>query len=377
MTKILFIQVGSGFKHPNKHIIEELKKQMPDCHIYVYDLLDVLKKDYMFLFLNLLCMIKENLFDQLTGKKNLFKFRLHFLGTTYIFKRFSAMAVKQLEKDRYDFIFQTQSLCDSSNPQGIPVYMYTDHTNLNNLNYPLIKQSQFIRSKKYVELERKAYENASLIFVMSDNIKNSLVNQYHVDENKIKLVYVSINTPINAEVNPEKYRNKNILFVGMDWERKGGPLLVEAFKIVCTKVPDAKLTIIGCKPNINIKNCFVYGELPLEQVAELYNQASVFCMPTLREPFGIVFLEAMFNHLPIITDSVGATPYLVRENFNGYLLEHNATDYANALIELISDPEKCEQFGNNSYSLASKTYTWDNVVRLMRQYIAERQPGIA
>jgi glycosyltransferase involved in cell wall biosynthesis len=311
------------------------------------------------------------------GRKNLIKFRLHFLGTTYIFKKFSKLVISKLEEDQYDFIFQTQSLCDSKNDKGIPYYMYTDHTNLNNLNYKMINRSQFLRSSEYVQLERRAYENANLIFVMSNNIRESLIKQYNVDEAKIKLVYVSTNTLINQTVNTEKYKNKNILFVGKDWVRKGGPLLVEAFKIVQQRVPDARLTVIGCKPTIHAKNVFVHGELPLDKVGELYNQASVFCMPTLREPFGIVFLEAMFNRLPIVTNSVGATPYLVNEGVNGYLLNHNVEEYAKALVDLLSDANKCEQFGANSFEIASKTYTWSNVGKLMEQYIQENKAAVA
>jgi glycosyltransferase involved in cell wall biosynthesis len=115
----------------------------------------------------------------------------------------------------------------------------------------------------------------------------------------------------------------------------------------------------------------VYGELPLEKVGEIYNQASVFCMPTLREPFGIVFLEAMFNRLPIVTNAVGATPYLVQDGVNGYLLKHDAQEYARVLTELLTDSAKCENFGNSSYKIASTTYTWENVVNLMHQYIIE------
>jgi glycosyltransferase involved in cell wall biosynthesis len=371
MIKILFIQTGSGFRYPNYHIKQQLSKHFPGCEIMELDVLAILKRDYWFLFCNLLYMIKENIVDQLFGRKNLFRYRLHFLGTTFIFKKLSKVALDQIGKDNYDFIFQTQSLCDCSNKKGIPTYIYTDHTNLNNLNYQFIKRSEFLHSAEYIQLEKQAYENAELIFVMSANIKDSLVNQYKIDERKIKIVFVGTNTQISQKVNPDKYKNENILFVGKDWKRKGGPLLVEAFKIVQDSIPTAKLTIIGCKPKIKLKNCFVFGELSLEKVGEIYNQASVFCMPTLREPFGIVFLEAMFNRLPVVTNAVGATPYIVRNNYNGYLLNPNASEYAKALIELISNPATCEQFGANSYEIASKTYTWENVGELIEHYISK------
>jgi glycosyltransferase involved in cell wall biosynthesis len=371
MKRILYVQVGKGFWYPNQHVMRELQKHFPEHEIEFFDVMVLAKKKYHLMLANLVCVLCEYYWDFFTFKKNIFKFKMHFLGTSFLFNALSKLVREQIDKKDYDFIFQTQSMCDSHNSKGIPVFFYTDHTNLNNHHYAFARPSEFVLSKRYVALEGKAFEHAKLIFVMSENIQASLISQYKIDPAKVKLVYVSTNTAILGDINPKKYSNKNILFVGKDWIRKGGPLLVRSFSQVLAKIPDASLTILGCTPQVNEQNCTIQGEVSLETVAAAYNKAALFCMPTQREPFGIVFLEAMFNRLPIVTNNTGATPFIIEHGKSGYLLNNTTQEYAETLIHLLNNPELCQQMGNRSYEIATQKYTWDNVGNLIASNIKE------
>jgi len=374
MPKILFVQAGSGFRNPNKHLLSHLKELYPKHEIEVIDVLELVKRNYLVMAINGFHMLYEYFFDLITRRKSLRKYKAHLLGTNYLFSVFSRIIQRKIENEDYHFILQTQCLCNPSNIKGIPYFIYTDHTNLNNLNYSHIKQTEYLHSDSYIKLEKQAYENATLIFVMSPNIKESLVKQYFIDEHRIKLVYVGTNTRSPDHVNLAKYQNKNILFVGKDWKRKGGPLLLEAFKLVQKQIPEATLTILGCKPSIRVKNCFAYGVVSLQEVEKIYNQTTLFCMPTLREPFGIVFLEAMFNCLPVVTNNVGATPYLIRNGFNGYIVDYTKDALAKVLVSMLNNPEKCLEMGNNAYTSVRENYTWENVSNLMNNYIKDSLP---
>jgi glycosyltransferase involved in cell wall biosynthesis len=369
MRKILYIQIGVGFLYVNRNVIEQLKKHYPDHEIVLVDLLRIMLKDPVAVATNLLHIFKDYAFDFLTLRKNIFNIKYHYLGTPYCFRYFTRVAKDIIRKGNYDFVIQSQCLCDASGE--VPVYIYTDHTNLNNLNYRFTRPAKFMRTREFIELEKKAFKNAEKVFVMSQNIRDSLIQQYGLPESQVKLVYVGSNTATPTSVDSSKYQNKNIIFVGKEWERKGGPLLVEAFKKVLKKIPDATLTIIGCKPAVDVKNCYVLGELPLSEVAKYYGKASVFCLPTVREPFGIVFIEAMFNRLPIVTNNMGATPYLVSKK-NGFLLEHNVDDYCDALVTLLSNPGLCEEMGEESVRIAQEYYTWKNVGVQMSKHIGTR-----
>jgi len=369
MKKILFVTIDH-FSNINPSLEKQLRQHYPDHEVEVLMLKPLLVKNYPVLLMGALAILGEYFSDFILGKKQLLNLKKYIYFTPYMLRYFKREIEKHLKKNQYHFIFQTQSLFDSSS-NDTPNFVYTDHTVLNNLNYPLINPDEYRFSDRYMALEKEIYEKATQVFVMSANIKDSLVRQYGIKEEKIRLVYVGSNTTINNQINRDKYAKKNILFVGKDWERKGGPLLAEAFKIVQQSIPDASLTILGCSPDLRLKNCHVLGKVPLDEVADCYNKASLFCLPTRREPFGVVFIEAMLNRLAIVTNTVGATPELVINNENGYRLNYDAAEYAQTLITLLNDPDLCERLGNKSYTLAKQTYTWDNVGDLIAKNINE------
>ena len=133
-----------------------------------------------------------------------------------------------LSNGDYCFSFQMQSLFDAS-IDGLPHFIYTDHTHLTNLQYPGFDRKKLFPNS-IIDLEKQIYDNATLVFTRSTNVAKSVVEDYGCPAEKVICVYAGSNTKANAIENNQNYTNKNILFVGIDWERKGGPNLIEAFK---------------------------------------------------------------------------------------------------------------------------------------------------
>jgi glycosyltransferase involved in cell wall biosynthesis len=209
-------------------------------------------------------------------------------------------------------------------------------------------------------------------FTYSTNIERSIINDYKCPPEKVKCIYAGSNVPHDKdrELNNENYQNKNIIFVGVFWERKGGPDLVKAFEKVLKVHPDAKLTIVGCSPSVDVPNCNVVGKVKVETLDKYYLNSSIFCLPTKREPFGIVFIEAMMHKLPIVSNRIGALPDFVTENQNGFLVEPGNVDLlADALIRLLDDPQMCKRFGEAGYDKVKDTYTWDRVGQRLKENI--------
>jgi glycosyltransferase involved in cell wall biosynthesis len=127
---------------------------------------------------------------------------------------------------------------------------------------------------------------------------------------------------------------------------------------------------VGCFPRVDVPNCHIVGPVPLEKVNQYYANASVFCLPTRLEPFGIVLVEAQSHKLPVVATEIGAIPDFVIDRHNGYLVKPNDVEsLAKSLSDLIGNPEKCRTFGENAYSLMKDRYNWDKVGSQMRQYI--------
>jgi glycosyltransferase involved in cell wall biosynthesis len=137
--------------------------------------------------------------------------------------------------------------------------------------------------------------------------------------------------------------------------------------------PDARLTIVGCSPVVDVPNCEVVGKVTLEDLPSYYEQAAVFCLPSKREPFGIVFVEAMSHWLPIVATRLGAIPDMVQDGHNGYLVDplDNVAQLAEALIALVGDPQHCRLFGERGHQLAAERYTWQQAGARMKAHIEQ------
>lgn len=368
--KIVFVRVYASA--PIARRVEEmLASAFPEFEIETITITDLLKSRPHILMLNVLPTLMTYGLSVLTSPR---RFRRSFLATQYLFKWVKQFIGRRLTADRqnYVFSFQLQSIFDASLP-GLPHFVYTDHTHLANFEYEQFDKSR-LHAQEWIDLERQIYQNAELVFTRSSNITRSLVEQYSCPVNKVECVYAGVNVSIpKNEALTKNYTDKEILFVGMDWERKGGPELVEAFRDVLLIHPDAKLTIIGSMPSVNIANCRVLGKLPLEELQPYYQSASIFCLPTKLEPFGVVFVEAMANRLPIVATKVGAIPDFVIHGKNGMLVSPgDVPELAQALIELLDDPQRCQMFGSYSYELVEQRYNWQEVGRLIRKGVTER-----
>ena len=365
--KILFIKLGN-FSLINEGIFGILKNEFENDEIEVLDVMHFLKKKswlYKY-FINVFYSINEYGRDIILGYKKPNDLYLCFLGTSYISLQINKAIRKYAEGKNYKFTFQTQTLFNGK-LTGIPHFIYTDHTTKANLLYPDINPKNYQRSERFInKVENKIYQDADMIFTCGSLTTRSLVTQYHIPQEKVLTVFAGSALKEHFVENNEKYASKNILFVGVDWERKGGPILVKAFEKVLEKHSDASLTIIGCSPaNVSVANCNILGKLPQVELARYYNNAAVFCLPTLREPFGIVFIEAMLYKLPVVANNIGSIPDMVTNDFNGYLIDNNIEGYAEAICKLFDDPQKARTFGENGFNLANSKFTWNSVGKTM------------
>ena len=332
-----------------------LKEQFPDHEVDIVDISALVRRRPDLVLVNSIATTLLYGKEIAQGRK---KFRLAFWRTPFIFRQVRRLVQKRIAQGAYDFTFQMQSLFDASTP-GTIHFVYTDHTHLENRRYESTGRPNMY-SPRWIELEREIYQNAAITFVRSSNVRHSLIEEYGCAPDKAELVYAGS----NAKVSPIKtaktdYAQPAILFVGLDWKRKGGPDLVAAFQLVLEKCPEATLTIVGASPDLHVPNCTVVGKVPPEELNRYYQEASVFCLPTYQEPFGIVFIEAMTARLPIVATRVGAIPDFVEEGKNGWLIvPGDIQALADRLLRLLQNPQICKTFGEHSFELTQERYSW-------------------
>ena len=97
---------------------------------------------------------------------------------------------------------------------------------------------------------------------------------------------------------------------------------------------------------------------------------ALFVLPSLYEPFGIVFAEAMSYKLPCIGTNTYAMPEIIDEGKSGYLVPiDDSTMLANRIISILKSPDTAKEMGNNGYIKYLQNYTWDAVVQKMHDAI--------
>ncbi|KRL87451.1 glycosyl transferase group 1 [Ligilactobacillus apodemi DSM 16634 = JCM 16172] len=233
------------------------------------------------------------------------------------------------------------------------------------------------------EIDQLALQNSTKIIVPSKWAYQSVVKDYHQDQEKLALIPFGANLP-HVEIAPRKLDKKQVklLLVGVEWERKGVDTALETLKLLND---DAKseyeyyLTVVGVSAPTGFKqeNVVFKGRLDKNDPHELqllekeYRNADLFILPTQAEAAGIVFAEAAMYALPVITYETGGVPQYVLNDKTGFTLKKTATskDFADTIKNLVQDSQKYTEFSSNSVKYYQSTLNWDAWASKVKEFL--------
>ncbi len=375
MKRVLLFQQGK-FSHTAESLAAGLKERFPSAEFRIVDLHRALKGRRLTLLANGLHALRTYGGDLLHRRRSLDD---AFFGTRRIFDDIRRIALEAHADWPADCSLQTQSMYDCSGPAA-PHLVYTDHTYLSCTEYPGYGRAIWnpARPDWLIDLERTVYNSAACVLTMSRNVTRTLLDRYGVPASKVSCVRVGCNAAVEhlarIPCDLRRYLVRTILFVGLEWHRKGGPQLLEAFRIVRRRIPDARLVIVGTQPDIREQNVAATGRVDLSQLPDYYANASVFCMPSRLEPFGIAWLESMAAGLPVVGLNLGAAPDFILPDRTGALVQPDDVDaLAQVLIDLLENPKKCRSLGEAGRALVCRDYSWPHICRS----VAERMHRLA
>ncbi len=214
-----------------------------------------------------------------------------------------------------------------------------------------------------IDLQRAAYEQAVACCVEGGWAARSLVEDYGIPPEKVHVVGVGRNReiPVTGERDWTKPR---YLFVGRDWERKNGPAVVRAFERLRADIPEARLDLAGGHPPVDSPGVTGHGLLSLDdpvergRLDELFSRATCFVMPSLFEPFGLVFAEASAAGIPSIGTTVGGCADLLEGC--GRVIDPSDEEALLAAMLELAEPDVAERCGAFARERA-KEFTWAEV----------------
>lgn len=222
-----------------------------------------------------------------------------------------------------------------------------------------------------IEVDSRAFHNAAHAMVASDWCRQSAIRDYGVDPNKISVVPLGANLDHPPATAPEKENTGicRLLFLGVEWERKGGPIALEAFRQLRRLGVNAHLHIVGCRPLADVSDDgitvipFLDKNKPEEQrqMVSILEQTHFLLLPTRAECAGVVFCEAAAYGIPSITTATGGVPTYVRDGINGYAMpyEANGAAYAEKIYSLFSDFDAYQALSDSSRKLYEDELNWD------------------
>jgi Glycosyl transferases group 1 len=215
----------------------------------------------------------------------------------------------------------------------------------------------------------RIYSHARMCAVSSHWTAQSLVHDYGLPPERVAVVGLGANHEV--EVLARSWEQPRFLFVGIDWERKGGPLLLRAFARVREIHPQATLDVVGGHPEIDLPGVVCHGVLsqddPVdrETMAELFRRATCLVVPSSIEPFGIVYVEAAAAGLPSIVSGEGGARDIVGVDGGEAVRPGDEDGLVGAMLR-IAEPDTARRMGEAARQ-RSGLYTWVKVAeRLLR-----------
>jgi glycosyltransferase involved in cell wall biosynthesis len=358
--RIAFVQAGS-FSHTNELLLGMLRRNFENAEIDVIDAGQLLMRE-PFALLSCVAAVVLRYGPQVLLRKHA-RWRALF-GTDLGFRAIRSRLRSRLGSGDYAFTFQTRSLFDASVP-GIPHFVYTDHTARMKEQYGLGARELDARiATRWVGLEAAIYRNATCVFTQTDRAARSVIHDYGISADRVECLFGDTNVCRGDSFEEKSYDRKEILYVSGDRHGKGGEQLFEAFEIVRKKHPDASLTVVGPCPDLDLPGIDTVGMVQLAKLGEYYERATVFCLPTDREPLGYALLEAAENGLPIVSTRVGTMIELVVEGETGLLVAvGDVSGLAEALSTLLASAEMRRDLGRRGYEHIVQTYSWGGAER--------------
>ena len=227
-------------------------------------------------------------------------------------------------------------------------------------------------------LEEKMAQKARLIVAVSKYSMGRILESYDVDKSKVRVVPNGVDPekfkPEDRELARRQFGLDNelcVLFVGSLIPRKGLQFLVKAAEKIVKQQPQTKFLIVGDGPlknqlqaaiaALNLSGNFKFiGNLKDKQLADVYNCADVFALPSIQEGQGIVLLEAEASAVPVVAFEVGGIGEAVRNGETGFLVKlGNTEEFADAIIRLLSDRALHDKMGLDGRRFVMENYTWD------------------
>ncbi len=236
-------------------------------------------------------------------------------------------------------------------------------------------------------MEKAGLEKARYLVYPSRWAAESAVNEYNIPEEKVFVQPYGANlSQIPEREQVEQFvedrlanRELNLLFIGKDWFRKGGPKAYAIKNLLRDLDISCRLNVCGCIPPDQHQDeevrvfSFLDKSDPedLKMLLELYGGSHFFLLPTRSECFGVVFNEASAHGLPVLATETGGVPTIVQSDENGFLFPPDAPPrrYAQQIGSLWNNEDRYKALCHQTRTRYEERLSWDAWGKRIKQLV--------
>ena len=283
--------------------------------------------------------------------------RNHFIAKAFLA---SKKLQKALKNSDADLIFAPTTIADIAFLKtDKPIIYLNDATFDQLLNYyGGMSGFGWLSKKTTVFIEKLALQKSDFLIFSSHWAAKHAEDFYQIPKDKIEVIKFGSNTTAPDKIVEKDYSGEiTFLFLGVEWERKGGQIALDAIKILRDRNYPVKLQVVGCIPPVEEAEAmnvipFLNKNNP-EEARQIFNflQNSHFMfMPTRADCTPISFCEAASYGLPVISTETGGVAAVVEPGETGILLPLNASSekYADEIEILLQNPEQIRALSQNA-----------------------------
>jgi len=271
-----------------------------------------------------------------------------------------------------------------------PIAFWTDSTFAGMLNY-YPEFSNFCKEtiRQANDMEQQALDRSSLAIYTSDWAAQSALSAYKVDASKVHIVPFGANIECDRTIKDiERLLSARpvdcckLLFLGVEWERKGGDLALGVARELNRQGLKTILTIVGCDPPASQPlpdYARVVGflskriEEDRRRLQALIAESHFLIVPSRAEAYGLVFCEANSYGVPCLSAATGGITTIIREGINGYLARHEqaVARFVKIVTALMADRRAYRDLALSSFNEYTTRLNWrtagEIVAKLMRE----------
>jgi len=307
-----------------------------------------------------------------------------------ILKDYARQVARMLSTSEADIVFSPGTVPIAYLECRQPIVFWTDATFAGMVDfYPEFSHLSAATIRAGHAMERSALDRCEFAIYSSDWAAQTAIDHYGVSPSRVKVVPFGANMACDrtlddarAIVDSRSTTSCKLLFVAVDWVRKGGDIAVQVAKDLRAAGLNAELTIVGCEPitqdslpdYIKIKGRVNKAtDHGLRTLDSLFAESHFLILPSIADCTPIVFGEANSFALPCLSTTVGGIPTIIRNGVNGQLFAPlaSAGAYASYVIDLFSDRSRYKTLALSSFNEYQSRLNWSSAGQTVKDLLEQ------